>query len=434
MKDELRTEGNNMLRNRKHAGMRWAIACTLLLLAGVASAQDDIPAAINYQGKLTNPSDGQPVASGVYQVEFRIWGHPTSTDPSYAIWGRSFPIHVVTNGLFNVLITDDGGELTGPVPQTNDIRQAFQEADRYLGLKVTQGPGGAIDAPEISPRQRLVSAPYAMHAQNATDAYHADEADEATLAQDSDKLGGTAAAAYFDEDRFDSLGLHTSYLTVLSWEDGGIPYKSSLVDYWGFYYLGDTPSAPGAGIKLVVDDGKIQAKDGILAEGPITPSVGDSEGIQFPSNPGGGSGDKASIEYYVQGGSGEDCALKLAITNDSDDDLILEASGDIEMHGNIRMMRSWTVEKTWNNGDSTGSWSLTAPTDGFLLVDVHSARVRVEIGGVVNVENRSIDDDDDNYGSHLYPVAKGELMTVTFEEDLPDDSTFVRVYWRHLGL
>ena len=161
----------------KSIGIKWVLVG--VFVASVASGQVDIPAAINYQGKLTNPSDGRPVASGVYHVEFRVWGHPTSTDGSYAEWGRSFPVHVVTNGLFNVLITDDGGELTSPAPLTNDLRQAFQGADRYLGLKITQGPSGSISAPEISPRQRLVSAPFAMHAQNSTEAYHAELADDA---------------------------------------------------------------------------------------------------------------------------------------------------------------------------------------------------------------------------------------------------------------
>ncbi len=199
--------------------------CGLFLVTSVANGQVNIPAAINYQGKLTNPTDGKPVDSGVYHVEFRVWGHPTSTDASYAEWGRSFPVHVVTNGLFNILITNDGGELTNPTPQTNDLRQAFMGADRYLGLKITQGPTGSISAPEISPRQRLVSAPFAMHAQNCTEAYHstfADEAEENFMVPGTVTIGGkTVISAQTDLRE----NLHVYKDTTV---DGTLQVKGSL--------------------------------------------------------------------------------------------------------------------------------------------------------------------------------------------------------------
>tara|TARA_R100000664_G_C2754894_1_gene142549 strand:+ start:651 stop:2363 length:1713 start_codon:yes stop_codon:yes gene_type:complete len=58
----------------------------------------------------------------------------------------------------------------------------------------------------------------------------------------------------------------------------------------------------------------------------IQPSVGnsDSKGILFPQNPGGGSGDKAFIRYYVE--AGENTKLHIGINNDADDDIYLESS------------------------------------------------------------------------------------------------------------
>jgi hypothetical protein len=71
--------------------------------------------------------------------------------------------------LFNILLSNDGGEVTSPgTPQFNDIRQAFGGEDRYLGLTITVDPSGTITSPsEISPRQQLASAPFAMQAQTA---------------------------------------------------------------------------------------------------------------------------------------------------------------------------------------------------------------------------------------------------------------------------
>ena len=58
----------------------------------------------------------------------------------------------------------------------------------------------------------------------------------------------------------------------------------------------------------------------------IVPSAGSgaNNGIEWTSDPGGGSGDRAFIKYYVE--SGENTRLHIGIQNDGDDDLYLEAS------------------------------------------------------------------------------------------------------------
>jgi len=60
--------------------------------------------------------------------------------------------------------------------------------------------------------------------------------------------------------------------------------------------------------------------------GRIIPSVGSAanRGIEWTSDPGGGSGDVAFIKYYVDG-AGEDTRLHIGIRNDANDDLYLEA-------------------------------------------------------------------------------------------------------------
>lgn len=144
-------------------------SCFMLVLAAASAARaQDIPAAINYQGKLTD-NLGNELASGYYEIEFRIWDDATSASAASLVWGRTFPLHVVEGGLFNILLSNDGGEVTSSgAPQFNDIRQAFAGEDRYLGLTITVDPSGTITSPsEISPRQQLASAPYAMQAQTA---------------------------------------------------------------------------------------------------------------------------------------------------------------------------------------------------------------------------------------------------------------------------
>lgn len=60
----------------------------------------------------------------------------------------------------------------------------------------------------------------------------------------------------------------------------------------------------------------------------LTPSAGKgNNGIIFPSDPGGGSGDSAWIKYYPR--SGEACTLEIGTSNDRDDNISLMASGNV---------------------------------------------------------------------------------------------------------
>ncbi|MCA2709490.1 MAG: tail fiber domain-containing protein [Microcystis sp. M025S2] len=61
----------------------------------------------------------------------------------------------------------------------------------------------------------------------------------------------------------------------------------------------------------------------LKVNGAITPSAGNSEnnGIMFPKNPGGGSGDAAWIRYYAR--EGEATTFEIGTSNDSDDHIAL---------------------------------------------------------------------------------------------------------------
>ena len=74
--------------------------------------------------------------------------------------------------------------------------------------------------------------------------------------------------------------------------------------------------------------------------GRIVPSPGNAtnNGIEWASDPGGGSGDRAFIKYYVE--SGEDTRLLIGIENDAEDDIYLQAttttiSGALNVVGDI---------------------------------------------------------------------------------------------------
>ncbi len=121
----------------------------LLALAGGARAQG-VPAMINYQGQLVDGT-GTPLPNGNYQLTFRIY----SMDPGGSVlWGpQVVPSVPLVGGRFNVILgpTDGNGQA---------VTTAFSSSATYLEIQV------GANSP-ISPRQQILSAPYALQAENA---------------------------------------------------------------------------------------------------------------------------------------------------------------------------------------------------------------------------------------------------------------------------
>lgn len=100
----------------------------------------DVPAAINYQGQLTNGT-GDPVPNGTYTVVFTIYDAASGGETK---WTETQSVST-TDGLFAVLL----GSIN-PIADT-----VFVQSPRYLGAKIES------DA-EMSPRTMLVTIPWSF--------------------------------------------------------------------------------------------------------------------------------------------------------------------------------------------------------------------------------------------------------------------------------
>lgn len=136
------------------------------LLAMTAMAE--VPQVINYQGYLTD-GVGSPVADGPYQIVFTIYDTPTGNP---GIWNSGSQTVSVVNGLFTYQL--------GSVSLLDD--DLFTDTLRWLGIKV------GLD-PEMTPRTKLTSQPYA---------YQALRSDSAEVAFTADNLAGQPPTFYND--------------------------------------------------------------------------------------------------------------------------------------------------------------------------------------------------------------------------------------------
>lgn len=154
--------------NMRKTLLHWRMAAAVLLawIGPQAMSQEvSVPALINYQGKLTDAA-GAPLPNGTYGVAFKLWNKATGTSVTDLIWGRSYDV-VVVGGAFNVVLGSDKGT---PVEGAafEDIAAAFTDPNRYLGLTILRDANGQVSAnpQEISPRQRILTAPFAFVAGN----------------------------------------------------------------------------------------------------------------------------------------------------------------------------------------------------------------------------------------------------------------------------
>ena len=179
------------------------------------------------------------------------------------IWGRTYPVNV-SEGLFNVVLGDGGGALSGA--QVTNLLAAFDGSDRFLGLTITKDQTGATvsNPQEIQPRQQLLSAPYALQA------------------NDAGKLGGTLATNYLKNGDVVLNGSLRStnvlvddqaYFTVKNLEGGMNPSIAFDSYDWMIYnraenYFGFRIGSAGV-LKITSSNVVVQASGGIEGRGTM---------------------------------------------------------------------------------------------------------------------------------------------------------------------
>lgn len=122
------------------------IACIVIL---VSSSWAQVPQLVSYQGLLTD-SAGTPV-NGPVSMVFSIYADSSGGN---AIWSESHSSVFLLEGRFNVLL--------GGINSLDD--SVFNESNRYLGISVN-------GEPEMQPRTRISSAPYANRANSIRSSY-----------------------------------------------------------------------------------------------------------------------------------------------------------------------------------------------------------------------------------------------------------------------
>ena len=133
-----------------------------LLAAALLAAATARAASITYQGALRNVS-GQAL-TGNQTIEFRLYEQATG---GTALWGRACSVLLDANGLFNTELGDDTGSALSGVSTSKTLARIVSEnADKplYVGVTVADTSG------EIAPRQRILSVPYALYADDVTSA------------------------------------------------------------------------------------------------------------------------------------------------------------------------------------------------------------------------------------------------------------------------
>lgn len=110
---------------------------------------------------------------------------------------------------------------------------------------------------------------------------------------------------------------------------------------------------------------------------------GNTSGIAFPNDAGGGSGDYSYIEYRPLGGGSEDMTLELRVRNNNDDRIRLDSSGDVQI-----VAAGATNPKLWDfnpNGsivfpDTTAQTTAWVGIPGPYADDAAAAAANVAIG------------------------------------------------------
>ena len=161
---------------------------------------------------------------------------------------------------------------------------------------------------------------------------------------------------------------------------GNTILKGTLTTY-GQAFFSNTDQSTTSTTGAIVTLGGIGVAKNITVDGTIQANSGSSYGIAFKPNPGGGTGDAATIKYYPV--SGEACTLELAISNDADDTINLTSSGP------VNVTNTGPNAFRVNGGASIGGNFSVTGTSAFTGAAVFSSTVKT---GALTVDSVSLTD------------------------------------------
>lgn len=154
------------------------IAVGLVLASDLSGQAQSVPQLINYQGQLLD-STGAPLTNGDYVIQVRLFAFESG---GTAIWGPQVfngqsgtgfaPKVAVVQGRFNLVL--------GPQDTAGQNLSSVFAANPTVFIELTVGVGSPI-----SPRQQVLSAPFALSAANAANAQNAVNAQNAANAQNA---------------------------------------------------------------------------------------------------------------------------------------------------------------------------------------------------------------------------------------------------------
>ncbi len=145
-----------------------AAVCLLGLLPASLRAQSAVPGQITYQGKVSDAA-GNLIGAGTpvnRKVRFRIYNDPTSVLAANRLHSEEQTV-TIANGEFNVLLGFSNATPVAGETFAASLDTVFNGAARYLGVTVDGGSGTFSGDPEISPRQQILTTPYAFRAKLA---------------------------------------------------------------------------------------------------------------------------------------------------------------------------------------------------------------------------------------------------------------------------
>lgn len=210
----------------------------LLLICWPFLISAQVPQQMNYQGLLTDPATGSPIADGNYQVVLAIYDLPAGGS---AIWSETHTIET-RQGLFSILLGSTNlltpNVLSGP--------------EKYLGIKIAADP-------EMTPRRRIVSSAYAVLSHSAQQWSGLDTADF----RNSDGNPPNEGSNHFSWDNLTDVP--EGFADGIDNGGGGGNTLDEAYDQNG----------PGAGRFIIADAGpvNIQGDDGLLVSSSVGISV-----------------------------------------------------------------------------------------------------------------------------------------------------------------